>query len=317
MVGPSAKRTVLQYLEQRYTCGVSLICRTICWNRSGAYRKSIKDDSEVISKLTSYAEQYPTRGFDWYYLKIRAEGLTWNRKRVLRVYRLMNLKLRRKHKKRINRTYTEGLSQPIQPNVTWSMDFMSDALEDGRKVRLLNIMDDYNRQVLLNKAGISFPAQRVTRELDQLIEYYGIPEQIRTDNGPEFTSNEFKMWCEQKGVKHMAIQPGKPNQNGFIERLNRTFREDVLDAYLFDSIEQMNVMAERWMHQYNHEHPHQSLQGMTPMTFKYSRRKIIDAFEKVKAKMNGLESGSEVNDKPALTFSSPSMARRLTNISME
>jgi len=197
------------------------------------------------------------------------------------------------------------------------MDFMSDALEDGRKVRLLNIMDDYNRQVLLNKAGISFPAQRVTRELDQLIEYYGIPEQIRTDNGPEFTSNEFKMWCEQKGVKHMAIQPGKPNQNGFIERLNRTFREDVLDAYLFDSIEQMNVMAERWMHQYNHEHPHQSLQGMTPMTFKYSRRKIIDAFEKVKAKMNGLESGSEVNDKPALTFSSPSMARRLTNISME
>jgi len=305
VVGPCAKRRVFQYLQSRYKVGVSKVCRAIGWNRSGAYRERTKDDSEVIYKLTDYAKKYPTRGFDWYFMKLRAEGLKWNRKRVLRVYRLMNLKMRRKHKKRIKRPYKEGLLQPIIPNVCWSIDFMSDSLEDGRKVRVLNVMDDYNRQALEYRAAMSFPALRVTRQLDQLVEYHGKPEQIRTDNGPEFTSNTFKLWCEHNQIKHIFIQPGKPNQNGYIERLNRTFREDVLDAYLFESIDQLNVLAQKWADQYNNEHPHQSLQGMSPIAFKYSRRKIIDAYEKVKAKMNG-----SPDVEPALTFSSPSMADR-------
>jgi len=282
------------------------------WNRSGVYRVSTRDDSEVIAKLTSLAKRYSTRGFDWYYLKIRAEGLKWNRKKVLRVYRLMNLKKRRRHKKRIKRPYTGGLSQPIMPNVTWSMDFMNDALEDGRRVRILNVMDDYNRQALIYKASISYPAQRVIRELDQLIEYHGKPEQIRTDNGPEFIANDFAIWCENNSIKHIPIQPGKPNQNGFIERLNRTFREDVLDAYLFESITQLNIVSQKWIESYNMDHPHQSLGGMSPLAFKYSRCKIIDAYEKVKAKING-----SLFSEPALTYSPPSIARRLSNIKME
>lgn len=317
MVGPSAKRKAFDFLRSRYQTSLSLVCRAISWNRSSAYRKSTKDDTEVIEKLTAFAKEYPTRGFDWYYLKIRAEGLNWNRKRVLRVYRLMNLKMRRKHKKRINRPYTEGLSQPIMPNVTWSLDFMSDSLEDGRSVRILNIMDDYNRQALLYQAGISYPALRVLRQVDILIEYHGKPSQLRTDNGPEFRSNDFKLWCEKRNIKHMFIQPGKPNQNGYIERLNRTFREDVLDAYLFETIGQLNVIAQNWVNQYNHEHPHQSLQGMTPIAFKYSRSKIIDAYEKVKAKMNGSAKLQGTPYEPALTLSTPSMAVSLTNIKME
>lgn len=305
MVGPCAKRKVFQYLITQYKVNISFICRTIDWNRSSASRQSTKDDSELKSKLTAYAKKYPTRGFEFYYLKIRAEGLKWNRKRVLRVYRLLHLKKRIKRKKRLNRPYKQGLSQPIMANVTWSIDFMSDSLEDGRKIRMFNVMDDYNRQSLQKKASISFPTQRVTRELDQLIEYHGKPEGIRSDNGPEFTSKAFKIWCEQNGIEHITIQPGKPNQNAFIERLNRTFREDVLDAYLFESIEQLNVIAQTWMDQYNNEYPHQSLQGMTPIAFKYSRRKIIDAYEKVKAKMNG----SPIVE-PALTLSPPSMADR-------
>ena len=158
MVKPSAKKVVISYLRDNYQTSIRLVCDTASLARSLYYRQSEKDDTQTEDKLLSLAKEYPTRGFDWYYLKIRQEGLKWNRKRVLRVYRKLNLGLRRKHKKRINYPYDESLSQPISPNYTWSMDFMSDALEDGRKVRVLNIIDDYNREALSVETGISFPS---------------------------------------------------------------------------------------------------------------------------------------------------------------
>ena len=305
MVGPSAKRRVFGYLAERYSASKSLICRTLDLYRSTLRRKSTKDDSEVESKLTELVEQASTRGFDWYYLKIRQEGHKWNRKRVLRVYRKMNLQMRRKHKKRINRPYRFGLSQPILPNVTWSMDFMSDSLEDGRKVRILNVIDDYNRESLAIEIGISMCSERVTRILDWIIELKGKPDNIRTDNGPEFISHHYRDWCTTNKINPMHIQPGKPNQNGYVERFNRTYREDVLDAYIFETIDQLQVLSDKWKEDYNTGHPHQSLNGRSPVAFKYSRRKVIDAYEKVKAKMNG-----SPKVEPALTISSPSMAKR-------
>ena len=309
MVRPSAKRNVFRYLKDRYDVSQNLICRTINLYRSTLQRKSTKDDSEIEEKLLLLAKKYPTRGMDWYYLKIRQEGLKWNRKRVIRVYRKLNLKMRRKHKKRINRPYAEGLSQPIMSNVTWSMDFMSDALESGRKIRILNIIDDYNRESLAIEVGVSLPSDRVIRVLDWLIETRGKPESIRTDNGPEFTSHLYQQWCETNKITPKFIQPGKPNQNGYVERFNRTYREDVLDAYLFTDLEQVQIISEKWREEYNTGHPHQSLNGMTPIEFKYSRRKVIDAYDKVKAKMNGdLLS-------PALTISTPSMGWSLRDYS--
>lgn len=310
MVGPSAKRNAFEYLYEKYKVSKSMICRTLNLYRSTLRRTSIKDDSEVEQKLLILAEKYSTRGFDWYYGRIRLEGLKWNRKRVLRVYRKLKLKMRRKHKRRINRPYTEGLSQPIMPNVTWSMDFMSDALEDGRRVRLLNILEDYNRECLAIEVGLSISAERVTRVLDWIIENKGMPIEIRTDNGPEFTSFHYLSWCEANGIKAKFIQPGKPKQNGYIERFNRTFREDVLDAYLFESIDQLQMKADWWKEEYNSGHPHQSLKGMSPIMFKYSRSKIIDAYDSVKAKLNG-------SDEPALTESSSSMGWPLHEYLME
>ena len=157
--------------------------------RSLYYRKSVRDDSKVEDKLRMLASEFSTRGFDWYYERIRKEGLEWNRKRVLRVYRNLNLVRRRKVKKRINRPYTDGLVYPVVPNITWSMDFMSDSLEDGRRVRVFNIIDDYNREAVSIEVGISFPSERVIRVLERLKEERGLPEQIRTDNGSEFISN--------------------------------------------------------------------------------------------------------------------------------
>jgi putative transposase len=301
VVGPSAKRNVLEYLEDSYDVSRRKACETISLSRSTAYRKPKKDDSEVEGKLKELAQKYPTRGVDWYYSRIRLEGLKWNRKRVLRVYRKMGLAMRRKFKKRINRPYEEGLSQPILPNVCWSMDFMSDALEDGRKVRIFNVIDDYNRACLSNECGISMPSQRVTRILEQIIELRGKPESIRTDNGPEFTSHHFTDWCKEKNIKTKYIQPGKPHQNGYIERFNRTFREDVLDAYIFEKLSQLRIISQKWQDEYNYGHPHQSLGGLTPIGFEISRRKGIEASEIVKAKMNG-----SPHVEPALTNSSTS-----------
>lgn len=296
MVGPSAQREAYDFLKQKHTKTSRVkLCKAIGLSRSTSYRKSTLDDSEVEAKLTLLANMYSTRGFDWYYQKIRQEGLKWNRKRVLRIYRKMGLSLRRKHKKRINRPYENGLAQPIFPNICWSMDFMSDALEDGRKVRILNIIDDYNRECLSIECGLSMPSQRVTRILDEIIEYTGKPEYIRTDNGPEFISHHFADWCKSKEVKPKFIQPGKPHQNGYIERFNRTYREDVLDAYIFTSLEQLRIINDKWKEQYNNEHPHKSLQWKSPIAFKNYRRKDILAVQNGKL----IQSSSQTHHQPS------------------
>ncbi|MBP1165281.1 transposase InsO family protein [Chryseobacterium sp. PvR013] len=160
-------------------------------SRSMYYYGYKKDDQAIISKLLDLAERYPTRGFETYYGKIRLEGLLWNRKRVLRVYRNINLKLRVKRKRRIPNRIKEKLSVPGRVNETWSIDFMSDALSNGMRFRVLNIIDDYNRESLINEAFYSIPGGRLVQRLKELITYRPKPKRIRTDNGPEFLSKVF------------------------------------------------------------------------------------------------------------------------------
>jgi len=167
-------------------------------SRSMWYYQSKRDDSEVVDKLSELAEQLPTRGFDEYYGRIRQQGYQWNRKRVLRIYRNMKLGLRRKHKRRLPSRIKEPLMAPNQHLHTWSMDFMSDVLADKRKVRVLNIIDDYNREA---KAMEAFPDDRVIRVLTLLEEEIGqLPKFIRVDNGPEFTSRVFQEWRINKRI---------------------------------------------------------------------------------------------------------------------
>jgi len=231
------------------------------------YYQTKKDDSMVIDKLNELAERYPTRGFDEYFNKIRREGLIWNRKRVLRVYRNMKLKLRRKRKKRIIKRIKQPLEVPIKLNQCWSMDFMSDALTDGRKVRVFNIIDDCNREALSIDIGLSYPARAVIETLENLKEEIGTPKYIRCDNGPEFISKIFAGWCEKNAIEIKYTQPGKPMQNGYIERFNRFFREDVLDAYYFEDIYQLRKISMNWKEDYNHNHPHKSLGYKSPIEF--------------------------------------------------
>ena len=249
-------------MEQSVSVGRA--CRVINLHRSLWYYRSKKDDTEIVMKLQQYAELYPTRGFDDYFGKIRNEGLVWNRKRVLRVYRSLQMKLRRKHKKRLPARVKEPLAEPLQLNHTWSLDFMSDALTNGRRIRIFKAMDDGSRESLAAHADYSICADKVIMVLNRVSKQRGLPKQIRVDNGPEFLSKVFIGWCNQNNILIKYIQPGKPMQNAYIERLNRLFREDVLNAYLFENLEQVRILADKWMDEYNTLHPHKSLNGRTP-----------------------------------------------------
>ena len=244
------------------------------------YYQTKKDDSIVIDKLRELAESMPTRGFDEYYKRIRREGLKWNRKRVLRVYRNMKLSLRRKHKKRLVSRVKLPLEVPKDLNICWSMDFMSDALIDGRKLRTFNIIDDCNREALAIDVGLNYPARRVIETLEQLEEEVGLPEAIRCDNGPEFISKTLQQWCENKRIELRYTQPGKPMQNGYIERFNRFYREDVLDAYWFNDLHQLRKLTNIWMKDYNNDHPHKSLGDKPPREFKSRFGKDFKIFSK-------------------------------------
>jgi putative transposase len=221
----------------------------------------------VIEKLQQLAEKYSRKGIDTYYKLIRREGLRWGRNRVLRVYRLMKLSLRRKCKKRIPARLKVPLIIAEGLNKGWTMDFMSDALVNGRRVRVLNIMDEYSREALAVYPDYSIPAVSVINQLEILEQHRDLPDSFRLDNGPEFTSFEFTDWCRLKNIKISYIQPGRPMQNAYIERFNKTYRDEVLDAYLFENLEELRILSEEWMRIQNKEIPHGSLNDLTPQEF--------------------------------------------------
>jgi putative transposase len=144
---------------------------------------------------------------------------------------------------------------------------MSDSLSNGRAIRTLNIIDDYNRQALCIEVDTSIPAERVVRVLEQLLDWRGQPTRIRMDNGSELISKRLARWANDHQIELLHIQPGKPAQNAYIERFNRTYREDVLDAYLFDDLEEVRLITERWVQDYNTIRPHEALQGIPPRQF--------------------------------------------------
>ena len=220
MVKPSVKKKTVDYLKNKYASSIESICWIMGVSRSSYYYKSKLDDSEVIVALTSLLESHPNRGFDNYFERMKREGYTWSRNKVLRVYREQGLVRRAKQRRRFPDSLRKPLSQASELNEVWSMDFMTDCLSDGRMLRVLNVIDDYNRECLISKGSISFPSERVIRELEIAIEEKGIPKFIRTDNGPEFIAKEYKEWCNDKGIIPIYSEPGKPMQNGYVERHN-------------------------------------------------------------------------------------------------
>ena len=180
----------------------------------------------------------------------------------------MKLNMRRKSKRRLPARNPEPLVAPEVQGKSWSMDFMSDSLHNSVRFRTFNVIDDFNREVLGMDIGTGMPAKRVTRYLDQLAAWHGYPEKVRVDNGPEFTSSEFINWADRHSIKIDYIKPGCPYQNAYIERFNRTYRNEILDLYIFTNLKEVIDFTDSWIKLYNEERPHDSLNNMTPAAYK-------------------------------------------------
>jgi putative transposase len=268
----------VEYIREAYQLGIGRACKIMNLQRSLYYYRSKKDDTEVINKLQELAEKHTAHGFWKLYDYLRNEGHRWNHKRVYRIYRALRMHLRRKLKKRLPKRIKQPLQQSIAINKSWSMDFMHDSLYSGRKFRTLNIIDDYNREALTIEIDTSLPSARVVRVLKNLIAWRGSPEQIRVDNGPEFLAEELVRWCNEQNIKLQYIQPGKPSQNGYAERFNRTYRTEVLDAYLFEDLDEVRELTEEWMIEYNNNRPHDALKGLSPVKYRELNELICPTF---------------------------------------
>ena len=263
---------MVTYLVDQKSYPVRRACQLVKISRNGfSYQAKKTDDHQIRELLKGLANRYKRWGFGLMFQWLRNQGHPWNHKRVYRVYCELKLNFRIKPRKRLPKRTPLSLMHPLEPNYSWSMDFMSDSLISGKAFRTLNIIDDFNRESLAIEIDLSLPAPRVIRVLNQLKEWRGLPEMIRVDNGPEFISKKLAIWSKKNNVMLNFIKPGTPTQNAYIERFNRTFRQDILDMYLFSNLREVREHSTRWMYEYNAERPHSALKNMTPVAWAKSR----------------------------------------------
>ncbi|MDG1183541.1 MAG: IS3 family transposase [Tateyamaria sp.] len=264
---PSLRREMAMNAVARQGVSIALACRAFeisetCYRYSPILSDENEEIADWLERLTANKRNW---GFGLCFLYLRnVQGYGWNHKRVYRIYCELELNLRIKPKKRLKRDKPEPLAVPDRPNETWSMDFMADQLADGRSIRTLNVLDDFNREGLCIEVDFSLPAERVVRSLNQIIEWRGQPQAIRVDNGPEYISGTLMAWAEKRNIRLEYIQPGKPQQNAYIERYNRTVRGEWLSQYIFETIEEAQDQATEWLWTYNNERPNMAIGGITP-----------------------------------------------------
>lgn len=267
MVRPSQRREMAKWAVHTRGRSIRAGCHLFGISES-CYRYEAKlsgENERIADWLVRLTHNQRNWGFGMCYLFLRnVKGFGWNHKRVYRIYRRLELNLRIKPKRRLVRDVPQPLAVPELINQVWSMDFMHDHLTDGRQFRLFNVLDDFNREGLGIEVDLSLPSARVIRALEQIIEWRGPPKAIRCDNGPEYLSGALQEWSLRRGIRIDYIQPGKPQQNAYVERFNRTVRYDWLSQTLFGSIEEAQDAATRWLWTYNNERPNMAIGGITP-----------------------------------------------------
>jgi putative transposase len=267
----SAKRQAIAILtDQPHQLSIQRACRTVRLSRAAYYRPPrdrLSRDQSVIDALQALVAKNTRWGFWKCHDRFQIERRGWNHKRVHRVYCALGLNLPRRTRRRLPKRIQHPLEAPPVLNRTWAIDYMCDTLYDGRRYRILNVIDEGNREALAIDIGVSLPSVRLVQLLDQLIAVHGVPKTLRADNGPELTSTALNDWCEAHHVALRFIQPGKPQQNAFIERFNRTYRDEVLNAYMFTHLEDVRTISADFLTTYNSERPHDSLGRVPPLTF--------------------------------------------------
>jgi len=268
VVTPAAKREVVAYLRKQHTFSERWACKIVGLCRSSCrYQVKSKNDDEIRKRLRELAEQRRKFGSPRLHILLRREGHLINHKRTERLYKEEGLSLRqKKSRKRISRLRVV-MDKPVMINQHWSMDFVSDSLFNGRRFRVLTVVDDLSKECPILEVDHSITGQRVTRVLERIALTQGLPEVITVDNGPEFISKALDLWAYENNVKLRFIQPGKPTQNAYIESFNGKFRDECLNDNVFVSLQNAREIIESWRVDYNTARPHSSLNDKTPEEF--------------------------------------------------
>jgi putative transposase len=268
VVTPAAHREAAAHLQSAHGMSERRACRVLGADRSSVrYEATRADDGPLRERLKALAGERRRFGYRRLHVLLRREGHVVNKKRVQRLYREEKLTVRR----RGGRKRALGSRRPpeaaLAPNQRWSLDFVSDQMTDGRRFRILTVVDNCTRECLALVADTSIPGLRVARELDWIVQVRGRPESVISDNGTELTSNAILGWADQAGVAWHYIAPGKPQQNGLNESFNGRLRDELLNETLFRSLPHARAVLETWRRDYNQARPHSKLGWLTPEAF--------------------------------------------------
>jgi putative transposase len=278
MVGPQAKREAVTVLMTEQDFGVTRACGLLQLSRSlYRYRSRRADCTQLRERMLEIAGEKRRYGYRRVYRRLRREGWAVNRKRVYRMYREAGLAVRRRKRKRIGLVERKPLPKPQAANLSWSMDFVSDGLADGRRLRCLNIVDDCTRECVAIEVDTSITGSRVKAVMQRLADTRGLPRSITVDHGPEFEGQVLDAWAYQANVQLSFIRPGKPNENAYIESFNGKFRDECLNEHWFVTMADARRIIENWRIEYNTEREHSSLGKLTPQEY---AQMILDRAEK-------------------------------------
>ena len=268
MVTASARRCVVDHLKAAFNLSERRACELADLQRSThRYRARLRDGAAIVGRLRELAAVRPRFGYRRLHLLLRREGVEVNVKRVYRLYRTEGLSVRIRRRKKLRVPRLAPIDPPKARNERWAMDFVSDALTDGRRFRAFTLIDAFTRECPAIEVDTSLPGARVVRVLDRVAAERGYPKSITMDNGPEFVSTALDKWAFEHGVELRFIQPGKPMQNGHVESFNGRFRDECLAESWFPTVPRARVEIELWRVDYNTVRPHSSLDGRTPEEF--------------------------------------------------
>jgi putative transposase len=268
MVTPDAKREAVARAVQEHGVSQRRACEVLSVDRSSMRYRSIRSDDacirEAMKKVASERRRF---GYRRIHVMLHRQGIVMNLKKLRRLYREEKLTVRKRGGRKRALGTRRPLALPSRSNERWSLDFVSDAFTDGRRFRVLAVVDDFTRECLCLVADTSLSGHRLARELDSLIAKRGKPKTIVSDNGTEMTSMAILKWCQQAHIEWHYIAPGKPMQNGFVESFNGSFRDECLNETLFSSLAQARAVINAWRQDYNANRPHSSLGNITPSEF--------------------------------------------------
>jgi putative transposase len=272
MVSPQVKRQAVDLLRAERGLRVTRACGLVGISRSlYAYRSRRPDSAALRQRIYDLAGEKRRYGYRRIHVLLRREGWRVNRKRTYRLYRDAGLAVRRRKRKRIGPFERKPLPSPTAVNRSWSMDFVSDGLCNGRKLRCLTIVDNYSRECPAIEVDTSINGRRVVAVLERLADLRGLPLSITVDHGPEFEGRVLDEWAYRRGVTLNFIRPGKPVENAYVESFNGRFRDECLNEHWFLSMAHAREVIEKWRIEYNTERPHSSLGNVPPEEFAINR----------------------------------------------